>query len=153
MGKLNRFRMTRRPRCPDDGQRRVRLDIAPSGDEVKTVGRFRQRIELFDVDDVLNIGARRGLPQPRQQIRLGDDHLAVRLGQQAANLFRGRCQIDGPRCGAQMERGGIDEIELRTVAQRQRNGVTLRHIEASQATGDAVDVAARFCPAPLLAGL
>jgi hypothetical protein len=153
MGKLNRFRTTRRSRCPDDRQRRGRLDIAPSGGEVKTVGRLRQRIELFDVDDVLNIGARCGLPKPRQQIRLGDDHLAVRLSQQAANLFGSRCQIDGPRCGAQMERGGIDEIELRTIAQRHGNGVALGHTEAGQATGDAVDVAARFCPAPLLAGL
>ncbi len=111
------------------------------------------RIELFNVDDVLDIGARRGLPQPRQQIRLGDNHLAASLGQQAVNLFRGRCQIDGPGNGAQMERGGIDEIELGTVAQRHRNGVALGHAEAGQSSGDAVDVAGRLCPAPLRAGL
>ena len=149
VGQLDALRRARRPRGVDQRQQVGGLDRAPGGLEVELAGRELEEVREADrligaiavhdddlLDGAVALGARE---EAREQGALGDRNAAARVRQHVLDLLRGRGVVDRERGCAEVQGGGVDQVELGAVGEHQRDGVAAPDAERGEAAGKPLD--------------
>jgi hypothetical protein len=140
----------------DDGDQVAGFDGPPRGVEIEIrVGRgfqvrqgggaFRGPVDEYDVVERDSRGA-----DGAEELLFGHDDLVLGIGEGMRDLLRRAGVVDGERGGADVQGGGVDEVEFRAVGKHHAEGVATAEAECGQSGGDHPDPVAVFAPGDLL---
>ena len=91
-------------------------------------------VELDEVRDLRGVAAG-GLHGP-QEVALGDDHAAAGVAELVGGLLGRAGAVDRERHRAEVQHGGVDEVELGPVEQHQPDRVAALDAERGEPAGD-----------------
>ena len=128
VGELDALRVAGRARGVDQRQQVVGLDRLPGGVEVE-VRVALELVEQVDLDHVLGAHA-------VAEARLDDADLRARVAQHELGLLGGGGVVDRERDGAEVHRGGVEQVELGPVGEHQRHRVAAAQAELVEPGGD-----------------
>jgi hypothetical protein len=146
VGELHTFRRAGRARRVDEGEDvfglhglpggvEVEAGVGPGLDVLQRDGAGRLPVDAHDVLDLAPAGG----GDPFDEGAFADHDPVLGVGEQVGDLLGGQGVVDRERRGAQVHRGGVAEVELRTVRHHERHGVAALHSQPGQAGGDAPD--------------